>query len=89
MGELLLNPDALPGIPQSEVERILKKIEWLWDYRRIVIHRPLRYDLSGYYKRTFGKYRIIYSYDESPDNMTIHLVGTRDTIYKDAIKKFR
>ncbi len=89
MGGLLFDPDALSGISQVEGERILKKIDWLWDNRRIVIHHHLRHDLSGLYKRTLGKFRIIYSYDEIPDNIVIHLVGTRDIIYKDAIKKFR
>jgi len=89
MGGLLFDPDALSGISQVEGERILKKIDWLWDNRRIVIHHPLRHDLSGQYKRTLGKFRIIYSYDENPDEMVIRLVGTRDSIYKDAIKKFR
>ena len=88
MGELRFDPDAFCDIPQSESERILNKITWLWDNRSIIIHHPLRHELSGFYKRTLGKYRVIYSYDENPDNMTIRLVGTRDTIYKDAIKKF-
>ncbi len=89
MGGPLFDPDALLGIPQHEGERILEKTDWLWDNRGVIIHRPLRHELSGYYKRQLGKYRIIYSYDENPDEMVIHLVGTRDSIYKDAIKKFR
>jgi len=89
MGELLYDPDALSSIPQPEGERILKKIEWLWDSRRIIIHHPLRHELRGYYKRQLGKYRIIYSYEENPDEMVIHLVGTRDSIYKDASDRFR
>lgn len=88
MGELRFDPDAFSGIPQSESERILKKIQWLWDYRRIVMHHPLRHELSGYYKRLLGKYRIVYSYDENSDEMVIHLVGTRDSIYKDASDRF-
>jgi mRNA-degrading endonuclease RelE of RelBE toxin-antitoxin system len=89
MGELRFDPDAFSDISKAEDERILKKIQWLWDNRMIVDHHPLRHDLSGLYKRLLGKYRIIYSYDEKPDRMVICLVGTRDTIYKDAIKKFR
>ena len=89
MGELLFDPDALSGIPQLEGEQILAKTNWLWDNRRIIIHHPLSYELSGYYKRRTGKYRIIYSYDDNPDEMVIRLVGTRDSIYKDAIKRFR
>ena len=88
MEELRFDPDAFSGIPQSESERILIKITWLWDNRGIILHHPLRHDLSRLCKRTLGKYRIIYSYDENPDDMTVYLVGTRDDIYKDAIKKF-
>lgn len=88
MGNLRFAPDAFSDVPSSESERILNKITWLWDNRSIIVHHPLRHELSGYYKRTLGKYRIIYSYDANPDDMTIHLVGTRDTIYKDAVKRF-
>ena len=89
MGELRFDPDALSNIPQSEAERILEKIDWLWDNRRIVIHHPLRHELSGFSKRTLGKYRIVYSYDENLDEMVIHLVGTRDSIYQIATKKLQ
>ncbi|MFC2018625.1 type II toxin-antitoxin system RelE/ParE family toxin [Chloroflexota bacterium] len=89
MGELQFDPDALSGVPKPECERILEKAGWLWEFRSIVTHHPLRHDLSGLYKRLLGKYRIIYSYEEAADKMVIHLVGTRDTIYKNAVKKFR
>ena len=89
MGELQFDPDALTGTSKSDTDRILDKIEWLWNYRTLVVHHALRHDLSGFYKRVLGKYRIIYSYDPKLDNMTIYLVGTRDGIYKDAIKKIQ
>ncbi len=87
MSELRFAPDAFSDIPKSETERLLIKITWLWDNRKTILHHPLRYELSGLYKYRVSKYRIIYDYDENPDNMTIRLVGTRDTIYKDAIRK--
>lgn len=89
MGQLYFDPDAFSGVGKSEGERILKKIEWLWDNRRIVIHHPLRHDLSGFFKRVVGKYRVVYSYDDNSDNMVIYLVGTRDTIYQAAIRKLQ
>ena len=89
MGQLRFDPDALSGVGKSEGERLLNKIEWLWDNRRIVVHHPLRYDLSGFFKRVVGKYRIVYSYDDDSDDMVIYLVGTRDTIYQIAIRKLR
>ena len=87
MGELRFDPDAFSGLPHPESERILKKIERLWEDRSISVHYPLRHELSGYYKRRLGKYRIVYSYDENTDEMIIHLAGTRDSIYKDATRK--
>ena len=49
--------------------------------RRAVSHDSLGYNLSGFYKRRLGKYRIIYTYDDESDEMVIRLVGTRDEIY--------
>jgi len=79
---LLFNPDAVEDIPRQEEDRLMKKIEWLWVNRFLVTHFPLSGDLSGFYKRRLGKYRIIYTFDENSDEMIIHLVGLRDTIYK-------
>ena len=89
MGKLQFDQDALSGIPRFEREQLLDKVQWIWVNRRMIDHHPLRHDLTGLYKRQKGKYRIIYSYDDSPDEMIVLLAGTRDTIYRDAIKKFR
>ena len=89
MGELRFAPDAFSDVSKSDTNRIIDKVTWLWSNRTLVVHHPLRHDLSGLYKRVLGKYRIIYSYDPKPDDMTIYLVGTRDSIYKDAIKKLQ
>lgn len=79
-------PDAfVDNIPQHEVERIKKKVDWLWVNRMLVKHDPLRWDFSGYFKRRLGNYRIIYTYDETSDEMIIHLVGLRDSIYETKI----
>ena len=86
---LLFDPDAFKGIPRHDISRLMRKINWLWANRRSVTHFPLSEDLSGFYKRRVGKYRILYSYDNDSDDMTIHLVGQRDTIYKDADKRYR
>jgi len=89
MGQLRFDPDAFSGVPQSDAQRILKKIEWVWENRTIIVHHPLRHDLSGFFKRVLGKYRIVYTYDDKSDDMVIRLVSTRDTIYKDAIRRFQ
>ena len=81
---LLYHPDALAGIPRDRNTSIqLKvKIEWLWRNRHGVRHLPLSEDLTGFYKRRVGKYRIIYTFNIARDEMVIRLVGPRDTIYK-------
>jgi len=86
---LLFDPDAFASVPRSDTDRIMKKIDWLWLNREYVTHEPLSENLSGFYKRRLGKYRIVYTYDNDSDNMVVRLVGLRDTIYKDADKRYR
>jgi len=86
---LLFDPEAFSSIPHSDADRILKKIDWLWLNREYVTHEPLGENLRGFYKRRLGKYRILYTYDNDSDDMIVHLVGLRDTIYKHADKRFR
>lgn len=80
---LLFVPDALESVPNREMEPIKRKIDWLWVNRMVVTHLPLHGNLSGFFKRPWGKYRIIYSYDKVLDEMVIRLVGLRDSIYQD------
>jgi mRNA-degrading endonuclease RelE of RelBE toxin-antitoxin system len=89
MGELQFAPDSLAGISKSDTDRLLDRIQWLWDNRTVIVHHPLRYELSGFFKKRFSIYRIVYSYDTKTDNMVICLVGTRDSIYQDATKKLK
>lgn len=86
---LLYDPDALVSIPYNDIDRVLKKIDWLWLNREFVTHESLSENLSGLYKRRLGKYRIIYTYDNDSDDMVIRLAGLRDTIYKEADKRLR
>lgn len=78
---LRFHPEALTGIPDKDAERLKARIDWLWANRLAVQHHPLRANLSGFYKRRVGDYRIIYTWDANPDDMVIRLVGTRDEIY--------
>ena len=82
-------PDAFPSLPREETRRLMNKIDWLWLNREYVTHEPLSQNLSSFYKHRLGKYRILYTYDNKTDIMRICMVGLRDTIYKDADKRFR
>lgn len=75
-------PHALDDIPSCDTDRLKRKIDWLWINRAYVKHECLHGNFSGFYKRRLGNYRIIYTYDETADDMIIHLVGLRDSIYK-------
>jgi len=79
---LLFDAKALDKIPLEDAKRIKQKIDWLWANRGAVNHLPLGENLSGFFKRRIGRYRIIYTYECNPDTMVIRLVGPRDTIYK-------
>ncbi len=79
---LLFHPDALKGLSPQDARRIQDKIDWLWANRGAVNHFPLRENLSGFYKRRVGRYRVVYTYDSNPDDMVIRLVGSRDDIYR-------
>ena len=77
---LSYHADALTDIPQRDIRRLLEKIDWLWTNRNTVNHFPLSENLSLFYKRRLGNYRIIYTFDPNPDDMVIRRIGTRDEI---------
>ena len=85
---LLYDPNAFSGIPKEEAMRIMKKIDWLWVNRENARHIPLGENLSGFYKLRVGKYRVLYEYNKTAEEMHICLIGTRDTIYRDADKQY-
>lgn len=89
---LRVEKGALAGIPKQDVQRILNKIDWIWANRRDITHESLKENLSGFFKRRLGQYRIIYTYDEnpddgSPDQLVVRLVATRAAIYREASKR--
>ncbi len=76
--------DALARIPKQDVQRILDKIDWIWANRKDITHESLSANLSGFFKRRLGQYRIIYTYGDNPDELVVRLVGTRADIYREA-----
>ena len=78
---LLYHADALEDIPRQDLSRLRNKIDWLWANRKAVNHLPLSRNLAGFNKRRLGKYRIVYTFDSSIDDLVVYLVGLRDVVY--------
>jgi len=81
---LTYDPDAFNHInnqPKRDKKRLFEKAEWIWVHRHEINHLPLKGNLSGYYKRPVGKYRLIYLYDEDSDEIHICWGGLRRDIY--------
>ena len=79
---LSFDSDALASIPRRDAPWLKAKIDWLWANRDVVNHFPLSENLSGFYKRRVGQYRIIYSFEANSDDMVIRRVGLREDIYQ-------
>ena len=45
---ILFDPDAFSDIPRHHLERLMRKIDWLWVNRTIIRHHPLSETLSGF-----------------------------------------
>ena len=82
---LLFDPNALVDISPNDASRVKAKIDWLFANRYLVQHLPLSENLSEFFKRRIGKYRVIYSWDSNPDELIIHKVGLRDKIYEEPL----
>lgn len=79
---LTYDPAALAEVPQNQLARAKKKIEWLWHNRAHVRHERLRHELNPFLKIRTGDLRIIYTFDADSDDMKIRVVGMRDDIYE-------
>lgn len=79
---LLYKDGALEEVStHTDLTRLCKKIDWLWDNRAVRHHSPLKENLAGFYKCRLSKYRIIYKFDPDADCMAILRVAPRESVY--------
>jgi mRNA interferase RelE/StbE len=71
----------LRGLTSTIQERIFRKIRWLSENFKDVNPQALSADLSGLFKLRVGDYRVIYSFDDDAQYITIHKIGRRREIY--------
>lgn len=79
-----LTSEALSGLEQlsqKNQERILCKIHWLTDHFIELRPTALTGDLSGLFKLRVGDYRVLYSFSETTETITVHRIGHRKEIY--------
>jgi mRNA interferase RelE/StbE len=79
-----LSPEGLSGLEkltQKHQERILHKIRWLAAHFNELSPIALTGDLSGFFKLRVGDYRVLYSFSETTEIITVHRIGHRREIY--------
>jgi mRNA interferase RelE/StbE len=72
---------GLESLTSTIQERILRKIRWLCESFDEISPQPLSANLSGLFKLRIGDYRVIYSFDNETQYITVHKVGHRRDIY--------
>lgn len=76
--EALVNQEKLT---QAVQERIGNKINWLAENFEQITPMPLSANLAGFFKLRVGDYRVIYSFDDDLNVITIHQIGHWREIY--------
>ncbi len=82
--ELKIEPDALSNFKKMTPNlqsRILKKIRWFANNFENMTPLPLTANLQGFFKLRVGDYRIIYTFDDNLQLITVHRIGHRREIY--------
>jgi mRNA interferase RelE/StbE len=76
--------EALSGLErlsQKNQERVLRKIHWLTENFEQLTPQALTGDLSSLFKLRIGNYRVLYSFNDETEMITIHRLGHRSEIY--------
>jgi len=78
--------DDLEGVRDSRVrEGLLDKIAIL--EREPGFGRPLRRELRGHFRITFGLYRIVYRWDRARDHVLVWYIGLRSEEFYELAEK--
>ena len=78
-------PKAIEEISDIErvvAQRILEKTKWLSENVDAITPQPLTGELKGLFKLRVGDYRVIYSFSQEKNLLTVHLIGHRRDIYR-------
>jgi len=83
-----IRPEALKDLDDLDInigKRILRKLDWLRANFSYITPEPLKGEFKGLYKLRLGDYRILYTYDNEKNIISVHYIGHRREIYKQAV----
>ncbi len=72
---------GLNQLSQNNQKRILRKLHWLADHFDELNPIALTGDLGGLFKLRVGDYRVLYTFSEATEILTVHRIGHRSEIY--------
>jgi len=84
MYKLTLTPNAKQNLKRLDAQirgQVLKKLEWLHKNYAECPHKALK-TYKGYFTLRCGNYRVIYTYDERTQTVSVYKIGHRSSVYK-------
>jgi mRNA interferase RelE/StbE len=69
-------------LDKAIAQSVANKISWLSENIEFVIPLPLKWQFKEKYKLRVGDWRVIYSYEQSSQTITIYAVRHRSEVYK-------
>ena len=74
--------EDLARLDKTVAQHIADKINWLSQSIEYIIPAPLKGKFKGKYKLRVGDWRVIYSFEQSSQIITIYAVRHRREVYK-------
>ncbi len=74
--------EAMRKLDREVARRVIGRLSWLAEHVHEVIHQPLHGEWAGCFKLRVGDWRVIYELEHETRTIVVHLVGHRNSIYK-------
>ena len=74
--------DDLGRLSKSVAQRIFTKIRWLAENFNSLTHETLTGQWEGVYKFRVGDYRVLYTFNQEEQLITVHFIRHRREVYK-------
>lgn len=74
--------DDLVRLSKPIAQQIFKKMRWLAENFELITPEPLTGQWQGFFKLRIGDYRAVYTFSQTEQTITVHLVKHRREVYK-------